>query len=82
MTNRYCTKTYVIPDLNIILKPGESVAIPIHGIQHDPEYYPEPEIFDPERFSIENKCTRHPMTFIPFGGGPRICIGDLILSLI
>lgn len=45
------------------------------GLHHDPEYYPNPEKFDPERFSEENKSKRPAYTYLPFGDGPRICIG-------
>lgn len=62
-------------DTGFLLKPGESIIIPIYGIHNDPEYYPEPEKFDPERFNVENNNKRHPMAFIPFGHGPRKCIG-------
>lgn len=40
-----------------------------------PEIYPEPEVFDPERFNPQNKLTRKPFSLIGFGGGSRICIG-------
>jgi cytochrome P450 family 6 len=73
--NRICTKDYKVPGSNIMIKKDTKVWIPVLGLQRDPEFYPDPEKFDPERFSEENKNERHPYTFIPFGEGPRVCIG-------
>lgn len=53
------------------------VVIPIYGLHHDPDHYPDPETFNPDRFMDENKRTRHPYTYLPFGEGPRACIGTL-----
>lgn len=73
--NRECTKAYKVPGTDVVLEEGTKVFIPLMGIHYDPEYYPDPQKFDPERFTEENKKTRHPYTWMPFGEGPRICIG-------
>ena len=44
-------------------------------MHHDPEFYPEPDKFIPERFSEDAKKTRDNETFLAFGGGQRACIG-------
>ncbi|XP_044761017.1 probable cytochrome P450 6a14 [Coccinella septempunctata] len=73
--NRICTKEYRVPGTDLVLEKGQRLMIPVIGIQSDPEYYPEPEKFDPDRFSEENKKNMKPYTFLPFGDGPRVCIG-------
>ncbi|XP_055679451.1 probable cytochrome P450 9f2 [Lutzomyia longipalpis] len=50
--------------------------IPIVAFHRDPQYFPDPEKFDPERFSDENKSSINPNTYLPFGVGPRNCIGS------
>ncbi|XP_063915591.1 probable cytochrome P450 6a14 [Zophobas morio] len=75
MLNRRCTKNYTIPGTSIVIKKGIDIVIPVLGLHTDPEYYPNPEKFDPERFSEELKHSRPAYTWIPFGEGPRICIG-------
>ncbi|KAL3280179.1 hypothetical protein HHI36_017679 [Cryptolaemus montrouzieri] len=72
---RSCTKDYQIPGTDIVLRKGMRVMIPTYGIHHDPEYYPDPDKFDPERFSDENREKIPDFAYLPFGIGPRICIG-------
>jgi hypothetical protein len=80
MISRECTKTYKIPDTDIVLEKGILTVIPILALHHDPKYYPDPERFDPERFSEEEKTKRHHYVYLPFGEGPRICIGMVTLK--
>ncbi|XP_970699.3 probable cytochrome P450 6a20 isoform X1 [Tribolium castaneum] len=72
---RRCTKDYTIPGEDVTIKKGIFALISILGIHHDEEIYPNPQKFDPDRFSKENKKMRHPYAYLPFGEGPRICIG-------
>ncbi|KAH8410926.1 hypothetical protein KR222_011719, partial [Zaprionus bogoriensis] len=57
------------------LPAGAQLVIPVYSIHHDPEYYPEPEKFQPERFTDETIQQRPTCAYMPFGQGPRICIG-------
>jgi cytochrome P450 len=54
---------------------GMNIQIPVWQIHHDPNLWPKPYQFDPERFDRTQKKSRHPMAYIPFGAGPRNCIG-------
>nr|AZJ25104.1 CYP6B77 [Cydia pomonella] len=66
---------YKIPETNIIIDKGQLIKISVLGIHHDEKYYPNPEVFDPQRFSPENVQARHKCAFLPFGEGPKQCIG-------
>ncbi|XP_052566256.1 probable cytochrome P450 6d5 [Culex pipiens pallens] len=70
--NRECTKDYVIPGTSSTVEKGTTVIIPVLGLQHDPEFYSDPEKFIPERFTDEATTDK---PYLPFGTGPRVCIG-------
>ena len=71
--NRECCENY---DLNGIHIPaGTEIMIPIYVLHHDPDAWQNPENFDPERFLGPAKDARHAFQFLPFGAGPRNCIG-------
>ncbi|XP_066257469.1 probable cytochrome P450 6a13 [Euwallacea similis] len=72
---RKCTKSYKIPDTDIIIEKGTRVHIPVIGFQWDPKYYPNPEEYNPENFCPEKIASRPDFTWIPFGEGPRQCTG-------
>lgn len=59
----------------VFIPKGTVVTIPIYPLHRNPEYWPEPEEFHPERFSKENKGKIDPFIYLPFGNGPRNCLG-------
>ncbi|MGA9191450.1 MAG: cytochrome P450, partial [Anaerolineales bacterium] len=58
------------------LDPGSIVLVSPYAVHRQPEYFPEAETFDPDRFSPERERDLPRYAYIPFGGGPRICIGN------
>ncbi|KAL9697930.1 hypothetical protein quinque_001371 [Culex quinquefasciatus] len=73
--SRAVTKNYKVPNTNTMLEMGTSVLIPVYAIHHDPEYFPEPERYDPDRFLLSSRPPDNPYSYLPFGEGPRDCIG-------
>jgi cytochrome P450 len=55
---------------------GTLVAVGIYGLHHDPAIWPDPMVFDPDRFSPEKSKSRNRWEFLPFLGGGRPCIGE------
>ncbi|GAB0096688.1 Cytochrome P450 [Sergentomyia squamirostris] len=78
VTDKRCVKPYTVrmDGQSHDVKVGEGIMIPIIGLHHDSQYFPNPDIFDPERFNEENKHNIVPFTYLPFGVGPRNCIGS------
>ncbi|KAL3273885.1 hypothetical protein HHI36_015310 [Cryptolaemus montrouzieri] len=79
-TDRFVTKPYTIqPTLPgeepVHLEIGDNILVPIFALHRDPKYYADPERFDPERFSPENRKNINPFAYLPFGVGPRRCLG-------
>ena len=48
----------------------------VYAVQRDPRSGRDPLIFDPDRFTLENSQNRDRWQYLPFGAGPRSCIGD------
>lgn len=76
--DRQCNEEFVLDDPEkgkIVIKNGEGLFIPVVGIHFDPEFYPKPEIFDPDRFYEKNDSINE-FNYMPFGVGPRKCIAN------
>lgn len=77
-TDRLCNQDYEFKDetRTLLINKGTQFWIPIYTLHHDEKHFPNPEKFIPERFSDENKDNIVPGSYIPFGVGPRNCIGE------
>ena len=75
MLMRQVTVDYTFKGTKISIPKDTKIWIPVYAIHHDPDVYPNPDIFDPERFNDDIDPARHPMSYLPFGSGPRNCIG-------
>ncbi|KAL6262132.1 hypothetical protein P5V15_007231 [Pogonomyrmex californicus] len=67
-------QSYLVPT-------GSVLHINIYDIHRDPNFWPNPEIFDPDRFLPEKIRNRHPYSYLPFSAGPRNCIGQRFAML-
>nr|ACE75339.1 cytochrome P450 [Glyptapanteles indiensis] len=79
--DRVCTESFELPPTlpgikPLKVNPGDNLWIPAWAIHRDPEYFPNPDKFDPERFMGDAKDTINHSAYLPFGVGPRMCIGN------
>nr|ACE75343.1 cytochrome P450 [Glyptapanteles indiensis] len=79
--SRVCTKSFELPPTlpgskPLIVNPGTDLWIPLWSIHRDPQHFPNPDKFDPERFMGEAKDTINHSAYLPFGVGPRMCMGN------
>ncbi|XP_075548527.1 cytochrome P450 3A24-like [Dermacentor variabilis] len=65
---------YVLGDTGVMVRKGDLIRVPVYSMHYDPQYFPDPFTFKPERFNEENVGSIQPYTYLPFGAGPRNCI--------
>jgi cytochrome P450 family 6 len=75
--NRECTKDYNIPGSKQMIPKGTPVIVSLLGIHRDEQFFPNPEKYDPDRFTEEKRAYDEDM-YMPFGAGPRNCIGKVL----
>jgi len=61
---------------DVVIPKGSMVIVYVYGAHHAPRYWENPETFDTSRFTKAAEKQRTPFTYVPFGGGPRGCIGN------
>ncbi|CAG2172994.1 unnamed protein product [Oppiella nova] len=65
----------MLGNTGVKIEKGVIAEIPVYAIHHDPDHYPDPFTFIPDRFMPENRGHIKAYTYLPFGSGPRNCIG-------
>lgn len=78
-TTRCAKQDYHYKDM--VIKKGTNFMAATYQVHHDPHLWPDPEVFDPDRFSAERKEQQPQLAFIPFGAGPRNCLGMRLAML-
>nr|QEG78945.1 CYP6BH5 [Phaedon cochleariae] len=69
---RVCVQDYKYPGGDFSVEKGRTVIIPVLGLHRDPDYFPDPLKWNPDRFADKNQKS---VAYFPFGDGPRNCIG-------
>ena len=64
-----------------IIPAGTNIILSAYNAHRDPRHFPDPEKFDPDRFSPENSVGRHPYAYTPFGLGRRTCVGHILATM-
>jgi len=82
LTFKTCTEDIELENFDgrkLMVEKGVAISIPVNCFHYDEEFFPNPQKFDPERFNSENggeKKYRDMGVFLPFGEGPRTCLGQ------
>ncbi|CAG9785765.1 unnamed protein product [Diatraea saccharalis] len=78
---RQCVKMYHYPDRKLVIDKNVTVNVPVESIHRDEKYYNDAKTYNPERFLAEEHSS-HSFAYLPFGAGPRKCLGEQLSMLI
>ena len=62
---------------NYLVPAGSMIHVHLFDLHRDPNFWPNPEVYDPDRFLPEEVKKRHPFSYVPFSAGSRNCIGTI-----
>lgn len=74
--DRVASEDFEFPGTGVKIEKGTVVFMPCYSIQRDPMYFEDPDAFVPERFDTDNASSNDKTAWLPFGSGPRACIGE------
>lgn len=80
MLIRRCQQKYNIPNSHAVIPKNTPIVISITGLHNDEKYFEKPNEFYPEHFTVEANYKRPQYAYLPFGEGPRACIGNFIVT--
>ena len=75
LLKRQCTRKYTFQEIGLTIDRGIGIIIPLQAFQNDPKYFEDPTEFRPKRFDPILFDSKKKLAYLPFGGGPRSCIG-------
>uniref|UniRef100_A0A6G1S3M1 Cytochrome P450 3A24 n=1 Tax=Aceria tosichella TaxID=561515 RepID=A0A6G1S3M1_9ACAR len=75
LNDRVASDNYYLESHDLSLPKGTKILLPLYAMMNDPDYWPDPDVFDPERFMPEQQHKIVPNSYCPFGIGPRHCLG-------
>ncbi len=78
--SRYISEDFELGGYNI--PKASFVSLQIYALHRNEEFFPEPEVFNPERFQTNEAIGRHAFAFVPFSAGSRNCIGNEIFQFL
>ncbi|KAK5645832.1 hypothetical protein RI129_004296 [Pyrocoelia pectoralis] len=76
--HRECLEDYKIPSTGLVIQKGTPILVGLYGLHYDERHFPDAQKYKPERFSDDNGSNITNCTYIPFGQGPRACIGQML----
>lgn len=79
---RKCVKNYQLPGTDIVIEKDDVIIVPAFAIHRDEQYFPQPDKFNPDRFDVDSAAKAQlDRVYLPFGTGPRNCIGLRLVVL-